>query len=462
MACETDDRRSRGLAGRAGARRAWSGCGPPTGRSRRPRCATSWPTAGVALTTVHTVLTRLEQKGFVVHDDGRPRRFRAARQPRGPRRRAHARGARAVRPTGRRCWPGSSAASTPTRRACCASCSPARTTPRADRPPPSPCCPPPRSSLAVLAVLLAWPVPALLARARLAPARPAGGARLLAGDRAGRRPVDHRRAAGARAGAVGALAARGRAGRCSPGSPPRDPVRGDHWVALTLAAVLAFELLGVLVLSWVRTARTRRRHRALLELVVQPSAALPGHPAARAPGAGGVLHPGRAAAAGAVVGHGRRAGRRRSWPPWSRTSGRTCSEHHHLLLLPFVAWEAALPVLPAAARAHAAVRELVEMRADDVALTSLPGPGAAAHAGAGDRRRGRRGRRSGGAGRRPGRHRQRRPAPGSSGCSSPPRRCRPPPGGRRCCRPGCCCSCRRRCWCYRRSDRGATASAAAA
>ena len=31
---------------------------------------------GVALTTVHTVLTRLEQKGFVVHDGGRPRRFR--------------------------------------------------------------------------------------------------------------------------------------------------------------------------------------------------------------------------------------------------------------------------------------------------------------------------------------------------------------------------------------------------
>ena len=46
-------------------------------------------------------------------------------------------------------------------------------------------------------------------------------------------------------------------------------------------------------------------------------------------------------------------------------------EHHHLLLLPFVAWEAALPVLPAAARAHAAVRDLVEMRADDVALGSL-------------------------------------------------------------------------------------------
>ena len=32
---------------------------------------------GLALTTVHTVLTRLEQKGFVVHDDARPRRFSA-------------------------------------------------------------------------------------------------------------------------------------------------------------------------------------------------------------------------------------------------------------------------------------------------------------------------------------------------------------------------------------------------
>src|SRR3954466_12802814 len=32
---------------------------------------------GVALTTVHTVLTRLEQKGFVAHDDARPRRFTA-------------------------------------------------------------------------------------------------------------------------------------------------------------------------------------------------------------------------------------------------------------------------------------------------------------------------------------------------------------------------------------------------
>ncbi|HEV7870179.1 MAG TPA: M48 family metalloprotease [Modestobacter sp.] len=227
-------------------------------------------------------------------------------------------------------------------------------------------------SLAVLAALLAWPVPALLARARWPRRDPlvalvcwqaiglAGGLSM-----------------------IGALLIHGLApwGHSLPEAvwsvltvhPGNDPVRGDHWVALTLAGVLAFELVGVLVLSWVRTTRTRWRHRALLELVVQPSAARPDtrlldHPAPVAfciPGARPllVLSSGMVAELdddqlAAVVAHERAH----------------LKEHHHLLLLPFVAWEAALPVLPAAARAHAAVRELVEMRADDVALTSLSGP----------------------------------------------------------------------------------------
>jgi Zn-dependent protease with chaperone function len=229
-------------------------------------------------------------------------------------------------------------------------------------------------SLAVLAALLAWPVPALLARAHWPRRDPlvalvcwqaiglAGGLSM-----------------------IGALLVHGLApwGHSLPEaawsllrlSPAADPVRGDHWVTLTLAGVLAFELLGVLVLSGVRTSRTRRRHRALLELVVQPSSHLPGgappdtrlldHPAPVAfciPGGRPllVLSSGMVAELdddqlAAVVAHERAHLR----------------EHHHLLLLPFVAWEAALPVLPAAARAHAAVRELVEMRADDVALTTL-------------------------------------------------------------------------------------------
>jgi len=226
-------------------------------------------------------------------------------------------------------------------------------------------------SLAVLAALLAWPVPALLARAGWPRRDP-----LVA--------LVCWQAVGLAGGLsmIGALLVHGLApwGHSLPeaawsvatAQPAGAPVRGDHWVALTLAAVLASELVGVLLLSWVRTARTRRRHRELLELVVQPSAELPDtrlleHPAPVAfciPGARPllVLSSGMVAELdgeqlAAVVAHERAHLR----------------EHHHLLLLPFVAWEAALPVLPAAARAHASVRELVEMRADDVALGSLGG-----------------------------------------------------------------------------------------
>jgi Zn-dependent protease with chaperone function len=227
------------------------------------------------------------------------------------------------------------------------------------------------ASLAVLAALLAWPVPALLARARWPRRDPlvalvcwqaiglAGGLSMIGALLVhGLAPWGHSLPE-----AVGSVVT---------AHPATDPVRGDHWVALTLAGVLASELLGVLLLSWVRTARSRRRHRELLELVVRPSAELPDtrlleHPAPVAfciPGARPllVLSSGMVAELdgdqlAAVVAHERAHLR----------------EHHHLLLLPFVAWEAALPVLPAAGRAHAAVRELVEMRADDVALASLSG-----------------------------------------------------------------------------------------
>jgi predicted transcriptional regulator len=50
--------------------RLWSADGPVAATTLRDDLG-----AGLALTTVHTVLSRLEQKGFVVHDGGRPRRF---------------------------------------------------------------------------------------------------------------------------------------------------------------------------------------------------------------------------------------------------------------------------------------------------------------------------------------------------------------------------------------------------
>ena len=51
--------------------RLWSADGPVAAAALRDELG-----GDLALTTVHTVLSRLEQKGFVVHDGGRPRRFR--------------------------------------------------------------------------------------------------------------------------------------------------------------------------------------------------------------------------------------------------------------------------------------------------------------------------------------------------------------------------------------------------
>jgi predicted transcriptional regulator len=51
--------------------RLWAAEGPVAAATLRDQLADR----GLALTTVHTVLSRLEHKGFVVHDDARPRRF---------------------------------------------------------------------------------------------------------------------------------------------------------------------------------------------------------------------------------------------------------------------------------------------------------------------------------------------------------------------------------------------------
>src|SRR3954465_6171346 len=107
------------------------------------------------------------------------------------------------------------------------------------------------AALAVLAALLAWPVPALLARARWPRRDPV--AALVCWQAVG--------LAGGLS-IIGALLVHGLApgGDSLPEAwwhwvtrhPAEQPVRGDHWVAQTLAAVLAAELLGVLVLSWGR------------------------------------------------------------------------------------------------------------------------------------------------------------------------------------------------------------------
>ncbi len=192
--------------------------------------------------------------------------------------------------------------------------------------------------LALLALILAGPVPVRLARSRTALRHPVPALLLWQAI-----------------GACTGLAAIGAA------------VTGFVGVVgLALGALLAGYLLAVSAWVTVRTLARRRSHRDLLDLVGTPLPALPGGrllisgtPVAYClPGrrsrlvlTSAVLARLQPAALDAVVAHERAH----------------LSQRHHLVLLPFAAWHAALPFLPAARTARASVALLVEALADDTA-----------------------------------------------------------------------------------------------
>lgn len=202
------------------------------------------------------------------------------------------------------------------------------------------------AACAVVAVLLAWPVPDALCAARWTKRSPRAAIVLwqvvgLVGGLS----------------AISALLLVGFA-----------PLSGDwtaaNLVALVLAALLFSWLTGVLATSAVRIERDLRRQRTMVDLLgrteadgvrvldhPQPLAfCLPGpHPRiVITAGALAALRPDELAA---VLAHER-----------AHATGR-----HELVIQPFVAWQSALPFLPPARRATAAVAELVEMLADDAA-----------------------------------------------------------------------------------------------
>lgn len=140
----------------------------------------------------------------------------------------------------------------------------------------------------------------------------------------------------------------------------------DRVLALLAAALLVLRLVGVLAAVTVRTLRTRRRHRDLVDLLATPWPAVPGarvldHPVPVAyclPGlrsrlvlSAGVLDALEPAAVAAVLAHERAHLR----------------ERHDLVVLPFVAWGATASFVRGMVCAQLAVAALVEMRADDVA-----------------------------------------------------------------------------------------------
>ncbi|RZU65460.1 peptidase M48-like protein [Microterricola gilva] len=219
--------------------------------------------------------------------------------------------------------------------------------------------------LALLAIALAWPIPLWLAAARW-PSRAPGTALALwqaialGGGLAmigallsfGLAPLD------GEAGGIHALIA----------SLVNGPIPAEfaivNIVAIGGAVLLGVHLLLNLISTAVRTERSRRRHRATVELLSSP---LPEQPRTRVldhptpiaycvPGvhtvtvlSGGLIELLEPAELDAVLAH-------------ERTHLR---QFHHLVLLAFRAWHAALPWFPIANRAENAVGLLVEMLADD-------------------------------------------------------------------------------------------------
>ncbi len=219
--------------------------------------------------------------------------------------------------------------------------------------------------LALLAIALAWPIPVWLSVARW-PSRAPGIALVLwqaialGGGLAmigallsfGLSPLEH--APDGIHDLLGAVA--------NGPIPPEFSVA--NIVALGGALLLAVHLLLNLVSTVIRTERSRRRHRSAVELLStplpeQPQTRVLDHPTPIAycvPGvhtvtvlSGGLVDMLDRSELEAVLAH-------------ERTHLR---QFHHLVLLAFRAWHAALPWFPIANRAENAVGLLVEMLADD-------------------------------------------------------------------------------------------------
>ena len=221
--------------------------------------------------------------------------------------------------------------------------------------------------LGAIAVLLAWPVPLMLARSHW-PARSPGVALVLW-------------QAIALSGGISMIGSLLLYGLVPFGSALRQGIvalGGDlrtgtlpagtsftHVLALGAAILLGTHLLLNLLATFVRAERQRRRHHTLITLLSDPLNGQPGmrvidHPAPVAyclPGAGhsatvlsnGLLRLLDADQLRAVIAH----------------EQAHLVQQHHLVLLAFKSWHSALPWFPIANRAENAVALLVEMLADD-------------------------------------------------------------------------------------------------
>jgi Zn-dependent protease with chaperone function len=224
--------------------------------------------------------------------------------------------------------------------------------------------------LAVLAIVLAWPVPIFLSRAQWPARSPftamllwqaialAGGLSMIGAMLVyGLEPVGDNLIAGLRSLAGMVLF-----------NAPTTALGFWHLFALSAAALLTAHLVFTLLLTYYRIERQRRRHRELLALLASPSPERAGTVVISHDSPVAYCLPGGARSV-TVLSDGLMAALE---PGELRAvlihENAHLSQRHHLLLWAFAAWRQALPWLPTTRLAQESVNSLIEMLADDVAL----------------------------------------------------------------------------------------------
>ncbi|WP_026552847.1 M56 family metallopeptidase [Arthrobacter sp. H20] len=230
--------------------------------------------------------------------------------------------------------------------------------------------------LAGLAVVLAWPAPVVLSRAKWPARAPftamilwqaialAGGLSIIGAMLVwGLDPLGDN-----------LLEALGQLGDIAFTNQPAGTLGLLHVFALSAAGLLTAHLVFTLLLTYAKIRGQRKRHRDMLNLLSSPAVnrprtlvinyptpvayCLPGGARSVTVLSDGLLNLLTAAELDAVLVHERAH----------------LHQRHHLLLWAFAAWRAALPWLPTSQLAQKAVNELIEMLADDEALKQVREP----------------------------------------------------------------------------------------
>nr|WP_255798042.1 M56 family metallopeptidase [Arthrobacter jinronghuae]MCQ1949806.1 M48 family metalloprotease [Arthrobacter jinronghuae]MCQ1953793.1 M48 family metalloprotease [Arthrobacter sp. zg-Y238]MCQ1957342.1 M48 family metalloprotease [Arthrobacter jinronghuae]UWX79956.1 M48 family metalloprotease [Arthrobacter jinronghuae] len=228
-------------------------------------------------------------------------------------------------------------------------------------------------ALAALAIVLAWPVPILLSRAKWPARSPftamvlwqaialAGGLSMIGAMLTwGLEPLGDNLLAGLHG-----------LWRILLEGAPASTLGLVHVFALSAAMLLSAHLVFTLLLTYYRILRGRHRHRDMLNLLSSPSADTPATLVIQHPTPVAYCLPGGARSV-TVLSDGLLNMLSKDELSAVLTHERAhLAQHHHLLLWAFAAWRAALPWLPTSMLAQHAVNELIEMLADDEALREV-------------------------------------------------------------------------------------------